>query len=317
MSAGIELWPPAASHHAQQVDLLIGSFGAMVWLLTIPVFVLMSWFAIRYRRSREVNRDHAPTRNLWVEVGWSVIPFILVLGFYVWATMLFLDLYRPPPDAIPIHVVAKQWMWKFQHPDGAREINNLHVPAGRPVKLIMTSEDVIHSFYVPALRQKQDLVPGRYTSLWFNADKPGRYPLRCAEFCGADHSAMGGTLIVMPPQDYAVWLGRNRDGGMDGTLAQAGARLFRDLGCSGCHSAAASVKAPPLEGIFGRPVALADGGTLIADDQYLSDSILLPNKQVAAGYRPIMPTYANVLAPEQVNALGAYLKSSRAREDSK
>lgn len=316
MSGGILFWPPAASHHAEQVDLLIGSFGAMIWLLTLPVFVLMAWFTIRYRRSKDVNRDHAPTRNLWVELGWSIIPFILTLGFYVWATMLFLDIYRPPADAVPIHVVAKQWMWKFQHPDGAREINALHVPAGRPVKLIMTSEDVIHSFYVPALRVKQDLVPGRYTSLWFDAEKPGRYPLRCAEFCGTDHSVMGGMLIVMPPQDYAAWLARNRDGGTDGTLAQAGARLFRDLGCSGCHGAASAVKAPPLGGIFGRPVALSSGDTLIADDQYLSDSILLPNKQVVAGYDPIMPTYGNVLRPEQVNALVAYLKSTRASKDS-
>ncbi|TCM14377.1 cytochrome c oxidase subunit 2 [Novosphingobium sp. PhB165] len=317
MSAGIELWPPQASHHAEQVDLLIGSFGAMVWLLTLPVFVLMTWFTIRYRRSHQVNRQHAPTHNLWVELGWSVIPFLLTLGFYVWATMLFFDIHRPPPDAMTIHVVAKQWMWKYQHPEGAREINDLHVPAGEPVELVMTSEDVIHSFFVPGLRIKQDLVPGRYTSLWFNASRPGRYALRCAEFCGTDHSVMGGNLIVLQPQDYAAWLSRSADGGLDGTLAETGATLFRQMGCSGCHAAASPVRAPALGGIFGRPVALSDGRTVIADEQYLSDAILLPNKEIAAGYPSIMPTYGNVLTAEQVNALVAYLKSTHAAQDSK
>jgi cytochrome c oxidase subunit 2 len=308
MSAGIELWPPQASEHARSVDLLIGSFGAMVWALTLPVFVLMTVFAIRYRRSRKVNREHASSRNLWLELSWSVIPFVLMLGFYVWATSLFLDLYRPPANAIPIHIVAKQWMWKLQHAEGAREINNLHVPAGVPVKLIMTSEDVIHSFYVPALRIKQDLVPGRYTSIWFNAEKEGSYPLRCAEFCGTDHSAMGGQLIVMRPDDYAAWLARNPDGGTGATMADRGAGLYRDLGCDGCHGANATVKAPTLANLFGRRVALADGGTANIDEQYLRDALLLPNKQVVAGYAPVMPTYANLLSAEQVDALVAYLK---------
>lgn len=317
MSAGMELWPPQASEHAEKVDLLIGSFGVVVWLLTLPVFVLMAWFAIRYRRSRDVNREHAPARNPWIELSWSAIPFALALIFYVWATVLYFDLYRPPANALAIHVVAKQWMWKFQHPEGAKEINALHVPAGMPVKLIMTSEDVIHSLYVPALRIKEDVVPGRYTSLWFNAVREGHYPLRCAEFCGTDHSVMGGTLIVMRPDRYAAWVARNKDGGTDATLAQSGARLFRQLGCSGCHGNASTVQAPPLEGIFGRPVALSDGSTLIADDQYLSDSVMLPNKQIAAGYPPVMPTYGNVLKPEQVNALVAYLKSTESAEDSR
>jgi len=308
MSIGIELWPPQASEHAAKVDLLIGSFGAMVWLLTLPVFVLMAWFTIRYRRTRDVNRQHPPTRNMWVELSWSIIPFLLVLVFYVWATVLFFDLHRPPPDAITINVVAKQWMWKFQHASGAREIDDLHVPLGRPVRLVMTSEDVIHSLYVPALRVKQDVVPGRYTSLWFNADRAGVYPLRCAEFCGTDHSEMGGRLIVMRPERFAAWLAANRDGGRGETLAAEGAALFRRLGCSGCHGPASAVHAPTLDNIFGRPVALEDGRTLIADEQYLRDSIMLPNKDVVAGYEAIMPTFGNILQPEQVNALVAYLR---------
>ena len=311
MSAGIEIWPAQASQHARDVDLLIGSFGAMVWLFTLPVFVLMTVFAIRYRRSRDVNREHAPPGNPWLELSWSAIPFLLILIFFAWSTALFLDLYRPPAEAMPIHVVAKQWMWKFQHPEGAREINDLHVPIGTPVKLMMTSEDVIHSLYVPALRIKQDVLPGRYTSLWFDAEQAGVYPLRCAEFCGTDHSVMRGRLIVMRADDYAAWLGRNRDGGADGTLAAQGGALYRRLGCGGCHGAGASVRAPPLGGVFGRPVALEGGGSAIADEQYLRDSILLPNRQVVAGYRPVMPTYANTLSEEQVNALVEHLKGVR------
>lgn len=312
MSGGIELWPIQASQHAESVDLLIGSFGAMVWAFTLPVFVLMTVFAIRYRRSRkDVNRDHAPFQNPWLELSWSAIPFVLVLGFFVWSTALFLDLYRAPPDAMPIHVVAKQWMWKYQHPEGAKEINDLHVPVGMPIKLIMTSEDVIHSFYVPALRLKQDLVPGRYTAIWFKAEKEGSYPLRCAEFCGTDHSVMGGQLIVMRADNYAAWLAGNRDGGTGGTLAAQGGRLYRQLGCTGCHGANASVKAPVLAGLYGRQVALAAGGTATIDDQYLRDALLQPNKQVVAGYPPIMPTYANVLRAEQADALVEYLKGAK------
>jgi cytochrome c oxidase subunit 2 len=310
MSGGVQLWPPQASHHAAQIDLLIGSFGAMVWVFTLPVFVLMTYFAIRYRRTNKVNRQHAPGHNFWLEVSWAGIPFILILIFYVWATALFLELRRPPVDSLPINVVAKQWMWKFQHPEGAREINTLHVPMGVPVKLVMSSQDVIHSLYVPALRIKQDVVPGRYTTLWFNADKPGVWPIRCAEFCGTDHSIMGAQLIVMPPDEYAQWLARAKNNGTAETMAQMGERLFRKVGCSGCHGNASSVHAPPLEGIFGRPVGLSDGRTIIADEQYIQDSILLPSKDVAAGYSPIMPTYGNVLTPEQVNALVAYLKST-------
>ncbi len=316
MSGGMRLWPEQASHHAGEIDLLIGSFGAMVWAFTIPVFVLMTWFAIRYRRTNAVNRQHAPSHNLWLEISWAAIPFVLILFFYVWATALFLELRRPPVDSLPINVVAKQWMWKFQHPEGAREINALHVPAGVPIKLVMSSQDVIHSLYVPALRIKQDLVPGRYTTLWFNADKPGIWPIRCAEFCGTDHSIMGAELIVMPPDDYAEWLARAKDNGTAETMAHLGERLFRQVGCSGCHGSASSVHAPPLNGVFGRPVGLSDGRTIIADAQYIQDSILLPNKDVAGGYAPIMPTYGNVLTPEQVNALVAYLKSTTAGEGS-
>jgi len=308
MIGPIDLLPPQASAHAGKLDLLFGSFGAMVALLTLPVFVLMVIFAIRYRTTNEVNRDHAENHNLWIELSWSIIPFLLTVGFFVWATSLYFDLRTPPPDAYRINVVAKQWMWKFQHPDGTAEINELHVPANTPVRLVMTSRDVIHSLYLPAMRIKQDVLPGRYTEQWFEANGPGIYPLRCAEFCGTDHSVMGGRLIVMNPGDYAEWLEDEGSFGTSATLAQQGERLFRDLGCSGCHGAASTVKAPDLAGVFGRPVGLSDGTVVLADEQYLHDSIMLPNSQIVGGYPPIMPTYGNLIEPEQVNALVAYLK---------
>lgn len=310
---GVILWPTAASAHARQVDLLIAGFGTMVWLLTLPVFLLMTWFAIRYRRTAQVNREHAPTHNLWVEIGWSVIPFVLVLGFYFRATRLYFDLYRPPADAMDIHIVAKRWMWKAQHADGAREIDDLHVPVGEAIRLTMTSEDVIHSFFVPALRIKQDVLPGRYTQTWFRADRAGRYALRCSQFCGTDHSLMIGTVEVMPAQQYAAWAASARDGGTDGTLAQRGAGLFRSAGCSACHAPGAAVRAPPLDGLAGRPVALADGSSAIADDRYLADAIVQPGRQVVAGYAPVMPDYSHVLSPGDVDALVAYIKSSGPR----
>lgn len=314
MMAGAPLWPQAVSQHARSVDLLIASFGAMVWLLTIPVFLLMGWFLLRYRRGRTVNREHSPQSNVWIEASWSLIPFVLTLVFYAWATRLFLDIQSPPPEATAVNLVAKQWMWKFEHQSGAREINELHVPAGRPVRLVMTSQDVIHSLYVPALRIKQDVVPGRYTSLWFTADRPGRYPLRCAEFCGTDHSVMGGVLIVMRPSDFTTWLAQHRGGGADATLAARGARLFRQLGCGGCHAARSAVHAPSLGGLYGKPVPLSDGTMRVADAQYLRDAIMLPNKEVAAGYRPIMPSYGNLLDASEVGALVAYLQG-RTEED--
>lgn len=313
MRGGVELWPEQASQHAEKVDLLIGSFGLMVWLLTMPVFVLLTIFAIRYRRGRQVNREHAPSRGLWIELGWSIIPFLLTVGFYLWATKLFIDLYRPPADALPIHIVAKQWMWKAQHAGGAREIDAVHVPVDTPVRLVMTSEDVIHSFYVPVLRVKQDVLPGRYTTLWFQAEKTGAFPIRCAEYCGADHSGMTGQLIVMKKQDYAAFLATARDGGTRATMAEAGRQLYRRLQCGGCHEAGSAVAAPALTGLAGRSVTLADGRTVVADEQYLRDALMLPNGQVVAGYRPIMPTYEKLVSPEQANQLIAYLQSGGPR----
>src|SRR5690606_30512173 len=192
MSDFIALWPGAASAYSREVDLLIGAFTVLIVALSAPVFILIVVFATKYRRGKPANRRHAPDRNVWLEVSWTLVPFLLLIGFYIWSTHLFAGLYHPPAEALEIDVVAKQWMWKFKHPEGQGEINELQRPAGEPVRVVMASQDVVHSLFVPALRLKQDVVPGRYTSMWFTADTPGTYRLACAEFCGADHSVMGG-----------------------------------------------------------------------------------------------------------------------------
>jgi len=306
MIDALSLWPPQASQYAREVDSLVFWLVALAVALSAPVFVLMAWFAFKYRRGKEANRKHPADRNVPLEVSWALIPFVLLLVFFVWATRLFISLDEPPADAMQVNVVAHRWMWKFQHPGGQQEINDLHVPVGEPVRPVMTSQDVIHSFYVPALRIKQDVLPGRYTSIWFAADRPGSYRLECAEFCGTDHSVMGGRLLVMKQADYGSWL---RAAGTDGSLAARGAALFRSYGCSGCHGPSATIRAPPLDGLYGSPVPLADGRVVKADDQYIRDSILLPQSQVAAGYRPIMPTYGNLLREEDVLTLVAYIES--------
>jgi cytochrome c oxidase subunit 2 len=302
----LPLWPLEASAHSGEVDRLVIGLVILSILLSAPVFILMAAFAVKYRRGRTADRRHRIDHNMALEVSWAVIPFLLLLVFYTWSTELFLELRHPPADALEIDVVAKQWMWKFQHPGGQREINDLHVPLNRAVKLVMASQDVIHSLFVPALRLKQDVVPGRYTTLWFKADKTGSYPLRCSQFCGTDHSLMGGHLYVLSASDYARWLEQSK---VDGSLAAQGATLFRDRGCSGCHGAASTVKAPSLNGLFGRPVPLENGQVVTADEQYIRDSILLPQSQIAAGYPHIMPTFQNVLSEDDVLKLVAYIKS--------
>ena len=304
--SGLPFWPHAASAYAAEIDHLALAFTVLIVLLSAPVFFLMIAFAVKYRRGRTADRRHPVNSRIGFEISWAVIPFVAMLVFYVWSTRLYFQQHHPPSNALEIQVVAKQWMWKFQHPGGQREINELHVPIGRPILLTLASQDVIHDLYVPALRLKQDVVPGRYTSLWFNADTVGSYRLQCSQFCGADHAVMGGYLHLLSPSDYARWL---EQAGTDMTLAAQGAALFRTRGCSGCHDAAATVKAPSLAGLFGHEVPLSDGTVVTADAQYIRDSILLPHAQVAAGYPDIMPTFQNVLREDDVLKLVAYIKS--------
>ena len=235
-----------------------------------------------------------------------MIPLFLFLGIFFWATNVFFAMSRPPENATEIYVVGKQWMWKIQHPDGRREINELHLPVGQPVKLIMTSQDVIHDFFIPDFRNKQDVLPGRYTTEWFTPTRPGKYHLFCSQYCGTNHAQMVGWVYVMEPAEHAKWLAGQP---APDSLVATGERAFRTRGCSGCHAVNAAIRAPLLDGIYGRKIPLADSTLVTADDQYLRDSILLPNKQITAGYEAIMPTFQGQIGEEELNAIIAYLKS--------
>lgn len=311
MLKGLGLSLPEASAHAAEIDHLMIAFALLAVALTAPIFILMTTFAIRYRRGKAVNREHAADRNVWLEVSWSVIPFLAILVFFIISAQIFFALHRRPADALPIDVVAKQWMWKFQHPGGQREINELHLPVGTPVTVTMTSQDVIHSLYIPALRIKQDVLPGRYTSLSFTATLPGTYRLHCAEYCGTDHSVMGGRFVAMTPGAYEDWL-RHADRAL--TPAGAGRQLYERVGCAACHDEGRAI-GPSLKGLYGRPVRLADGRRVLADEQYLHDALVSPNSAVAAGYRPIMPTYRSVLDEEQLGQIVAYLRAIGAKPE--
>jgi cytochrome c oxidase subunit II len=266
----------------------------------------MAIFCVRYRRGSHADRTGLHNQSLGVELTWSLVPFALFIAVFVWSLFLFARARTPPVNAQTLYIVAKQWMWKVQHPGGQREINTLHVPIGVPFRLTMTSQDVIHSFFVPAFRVKQDVLPGRYTELWFTATRLGTFPLFCAEYCGTDHSKMGGSVVVMSQADYAQWLTAHMT---NVSLAARGEGLFRSQGCSGCHGRNASVHAPDLEGLYRSAVHLSDGTTVLADDRYLHDSIVLPNTQVVAGYAPIMPSFAGQLSEEDLLALVAYIES--------
>jgi cytochrome c oxidase subunit 2 len=230
----------------------------------------------------------------------------MVTGLFAWSARVYFYEEVPPADALDINVIGKQWMWKTQHAEGQQEINELHIPIDQPIKLTLASEDVIHSFYIPAFRIKQDVVPGRFTTEWFQANRLGTFRLYCSEYCGADHSKMAGQVVVLSATDYRNWLAA---GGQRNTLAQSGGNLFRELGCSGCHVGSTTIHAPPLEGLYGKMVPLSDGTFVTADDKYLRDSILLPSSQIVAGYQAIMPTYEGHISEEELLQLIAYLKS--------
>jgi len=301
----LPIFPTQASEMAGQVDLLyLGLTLISVFYLAL-IFVPMTFCLFKYRRGRPADRTPIRLKTWKVEIIWTIIPAFMMLGLFGWAADLYYQMERPPASALEATVVGKQWMWKIQHAEGNREINELHVPAGRTIKLTMTSEDVIHSFYLPAFRLKQDVVPGRYVTEWFRPTKAGSYHIFCAEFCGADHSMMGGNIIVMAPADYQTWLNTGRP---SDNLVASGERLFRELGCSGCHAGGTIIRAPRLEGVYGKPVPLQGGQIVMADDQYIRDSILLPASQIAAGYANVMPSYQGRISEEQLFQVIAYIK---------
>jgi cytochrome c oxidase subunit II len=309
MSLPIAPFPRDASTIGPQVDHLFFAMLGLCSMVAVSIGLLMLLFLVRYRRGRRADRSNAPTSLFWLEVSWAGIPLALFLVIFVWSTRVYSRMHAPPPDAQPIYVLARQWMWQIQHVNGRREINVLHVPLGHPVRLIMTSQDVIHDFYVPAFRLKQDVLPGRFTTLWFTPTELGSFRLFCAQFCGPQHYAMDGQVIVMRPNDYAQWL---TGGGQQPTMVARGAAIFRQAGCSGCHTPGASVHAPDLRHVYERRVHLSNGRTVTADENYLLDSILEPDAQRVAGYAPIMPNFKDELTQGQLDALISYLKSGEA-----
>jgi cytochrome c oxidase subunit 2 len=304
---GFSLLPASASDAATHLDALALGLLLLTGAVALGVMVLMTWFCVRYRAGTQADRSDPPARGRALEIAWIALPLALFFGIYAWGAIDYARLYAAAPNARPVFIVAKQWMWKAEHPDGRREINTVHLALGKPVRLLMTSQDVIHSFFVPAFRIKQDVVPGRYTSIGFTPTREGDFHLFCAEFCGTDHAVMGGDVIVLRPAAYARWVAGGH--GQPG-MAARGFALFRRYGCSGCHAAGSSVHAPDLNGIYGRRVHLQDGRELTADDAYLRDAILLPARDVVAGYAPIMPSFAGQIGEEDLLAILQYLRET-------
>ncbi len=306
--SGLPIFPTEASTQAIVTDRVFFGLVVVTALILLLVSGLILTFSFRYRNGSTATRGDLPK---WVsrdfEIGWTVATLFLFLFLGWWTAAASLGSLIPAKGALQIHVIAKQWMWKTQHPNGAREINALHVPIDEPVTLLMTSEDVIHSLFVPEFRIKQDVLPGRLTQTWFTANKLGVFHLLCTQLCGVEHSRMVGDVVVMTRDDYAKWTAAQP---MGETIAKRGEVLFRSLGCSGCH-AGSRVHAPPLQGIYGQQVHLSDGTTRLADDAYIRDSILMPSRDIVAGYENIMPSFAGQVSDEQVLDLTAYIRSLR------
>jgi cytochrome c oxidase subunit 2 len=306
MFTNFPLFPQQASVQAGQVDAVYFFMVAVTAFFSLLIAGLVVAFAIKYRRRHRDEIGIAVHGSLALELLWTVIPFGIVMVMFTWGAKVFFDLYRPPAGAMEIFVVGKQWMWKIQHMDGQREINELHVPIGRPVKLIMGSEDVIHSFFIPAFRVKADVIPGRYNTLSFEASRPGTYHLFCAEYCGTKHSGMVGRIVAMEPADFQAWLAGGR---AEDSPVAAGARLFQDLACNTCHLENAQGRGAVLTNLYGSKVVLQSGETVIADDAYIRESIVNPQAKIVAGFQPIMPTFQGLVTEEQLLQLVAYIRS--------
>jgi cytochrome c oxidase subunit II len=308
MFSGLPLFPEQASTFAADVDNLYFFLVGLTLFFATLIATLVVVFAVKYRRRHPSDVGAPITGSIPLELMWSVIPFGITMVIFAWSAGVFFTLQRPPDETMQIFAVGKRWMWKFQHMSGQREINELHVPVGRAVKLTMTSEDVIHDVYVPAFRTKGDVIPGRYTSIWFTPTKAGDYHLFCAEYCGTKHSAMIGRVVVMEPAAFQEWLS---GGSSQGTVAARGERLFTELACNTCHLTEGRGRGPSLAGLFGSQVKLADGRSLTADEGYLRESILNPQAKLVAGYQPEMPTFQGLVNEEGLMALIEYIKSQR------
>jgi len=306
MPTHFPLFPPTASTVAVEMDLLYLFITAVCAFFAILVVAVIAFFTIKYRRRTPDAVGADIHGSLMLELTWTFIPFVLSMVMFGWGASLFFRLASPPANAMELFVVGKQWMWKVQHPEGVREINEMHVPIGRPVRVTLGSEDVLHDYFIPAFRVKMDAVPGKVTTLWFEATEVGTYHIFCAEYCGTKHSGMIGQVIVMTPQDYEAWLAGGRS---TGTAVQNGERLFTDLACVTCHKPDATGRGPSLLGVYGSTVALSDGRKVVADENYLRESIMNSQAKVVAGYQGIMPTFQGMVTEENLLQLIAYIKT--------
>jgi cytochrome c oxidase subunit 2 len=299
------LWPTEASTISQRVDALYLFLISVTGAVTLLIFALILFFLFKYRHSKHPVAEPIEG-SLPLEITWSLIPLGIFMIFFAWGAIIYMAEAKPPKDSLDVYVVAKQWMWKFEYQTGQREINTLHVPLNRPVRLTMISQDVVHSFYVPAFRIKTDVLPGRYVTTWFQATTPGRYHLFCAEYCGTQHSGMVGEVVVLEPAAYEAWL---QGGGAQGSIAATGQKLFQELGCATCHRFDTQGRGPNLQGVYGTPVLLDDGRKVVADENYVRESILQPGAKVVAGFKPIMPSFQGIVSEDQLLAVTAYIKS--------
>jgi cytochrome c oxidase subunit 2 len=305
----LSLFPAQASTMAAEVDLLYLFIIAVTAFFGILVTIVVIWFAVKYRTNDPLKVGERIHGSIPLELAWSIIPFVISLVIFWWSADVFFQLQRPPDQTLDIYATGKRWMWKFQHLDGQNEINELHVPLGRPVKVTFTSEDVLHSLFFPDFRIKADAIPGRYSSVWFTATALGDYHLFCAEYCGTKHSGMVGRVVVMEPSAYQAWLSGSVAGQ---SLAARGERLFSDLACNTCHLGDGRGRGPSLVNKFGASEQLASGSAVSVDEAYVRESILTPQSKIVAGYQPLMPTFQGLVSEENVMALVEYVKSLRA-----
>jgi cytochrome c oxidase subunit 2 len=307
MPESVTFFPPTAAAGATEVDQLYLFLTLVSVVMTVLIFGAVFIFAIKYRRRSEDEVPHLVEGSMMLEITWSIIPFLIMLVMFAWGAKIYWNEYTPPKNAYNIYAVGKQWMWKVQYPEGQREINELHVPTGRPVRVTLASEDVIHSFFIPAFRVKHDVVPGHYDDVWFTATKPGRYHIFCAEYCGTEHSGMIGWVTVMEPTAFENWLA---GGGAEGSMASQGEKLFQQLGCSTCHLLDEQGRCPIMRGVYGSQVLLDDGRTILADEAYIRESILNPNAKIVSGFhKDVMPTFQGQVTEENLLQLIEYIKS--------
>jgi cytochrome c oxidase subunit 2 len=303
----LPFFPEQASSIAGNVDALFAFVVITCLFFVVLVVSLITFASYRYSRKSKGEVGDTVAGNLVLEVGWTLIPLMIAIVIFAWGAVIYVNFRVAPKDTLDIYVIGKQWMWKLQQPNGRKEINELHVPTGRDVRLIMGSEDVIHDFYVPAFRVKMDVVPGRYNTLWFRPTRPGKYRFYCSQYCGTNHALMGGWVTVQEPADYAAWL--SGESGTTTDPVSTGEKLFSELACNTCHLGNGTGRAPSLNGVYGGKVLLADGSTVTADDGYIRESILQPKAKIVAGYAPVMPTFQGLVTEEQIVNLTAYIKS--------